>query len=244
MSIQSSYTPLTIPDARFIYDARYVNGLESDNPVADSAIAQWNDLSGLRNHQIQSTGALQPILKASIFGESPALYTTNAAQQLMTCTGNDTLNPSLITLFSVVKYTAVSALAYAVVGKNASGAIANQAYGFQGVTTTNTFRIHNQDGTILDVNQTVTSNVTYIQVGYWDGATSSFDINGTVATGSLAGTIYPTTTSNLVLFQQKAVATRTLDGYVGFVAGYGRLLSSDEILAVKRYLANNFGGQI
>lgn len=240
--IASSYTPLTIPDARFIFDANYINGLEAVNPPNNAAIAQWNDLSGKKNHVTQASGAIQPTFNTNIFGNHPGVSFTNAGQQVMAVTGNSSLNPTNCTLFAVVNFTVLTAASGGIFGKQAFGGISNNVYGLYYSTSTLWGIFINSTPTEAYASRSLTANIPIAISQFWDGTTISLNANGSVGTTALSTPpLYNTSASELVVGQQKKIATRTMDGAIGFMAMYGRQLTTDELLQMRQFLANNFG---
>lgn len=79
------WTPMMLPNLFAWYDA------ESISAAADSAVAQWNDLSGNGHHAKQATVANQPLYRAAGFNGHPCLEFDGTNDILLT----DPFTPSI-----------------------------------------------------------------------------------------------------------------------------------------------------
>lgn len=234
------YVPLTIGDPRFIFDARYVNGLNTTNPAIGSSIAQWKDLSIYGNHLAQATGSAQPVLRENIMNGQPALESTNAANTLMTVAGNSSLNPSNATVFVVFRLTSVAPAVWGLIGKGTT----NHVYGCYGATTFSAASYITSGGTFQTAAiDSAAINTNYIMHEVWDGTTMTQNRNGITQTEALSPLPLSNTGSkNLIAFQQKQIAGRSLSGYISFMAMYDGQMPAADIATLRSYLAETFGG--
>lgn len=103
--------PRSLPQLFAWYNANYVNGIGQAQPAADTAISQWNDLSGNGRHLAQGTGANQPLFRLT--GGPDNRPSVNFVDNTDTMTlANAAVTARPVTLVGVFKNTLADDAAY------------------------------------------------------------------------------------------------------------------------------------
>lgn len=220
-------TPLIIPGA---------NTWLNSNVLTSGNIATWTDSSGIKNNATQITGSFQPSV-ATINGRNAASF--DGIDNFLNVSANviPNLTSGSFTLFLV----GVSRVTSPGVTTNFLGTTsAQRTYIFQR-SSDNLVVAAFGGGTAINLISGVLATSPFIAMISVDGSTDLCTLkvnNGIAVTGTKAYTGAP---SGVVLGAYNGGLANFLNGLIGEVIVYRRILTASEELMQWRYLSNGWG---
>jgi hypothetical protein len=204
-------------------------------PVADgSAIATWNDASGMANHANQATVAARPLYYSNVFNGNPAIM-TNSTRFLSFDLSE--INDTNYTIFTVSRRQSGSGN---IVGMLASTAAQGLTLGYAGSNTVRFWQYSNYLSlTVPAFSSTELPSILACQFDENVGkkAWRIYDGSNTNRSGSNK-THYPLTGQGFI---GRYTSSTAFTGYIAEVIVYNRVLSVSELKQVHTYLSVKYG---
>ena len=219
------FNPKTISGLLVWLDAN-----DSSSYTIATGVSQWRDKSGAGRNFSQATGNNQPIVSTVTQNGKAVLEFNGTSHQLQN--GTNFLQIASCTLFGVYRR-----LGGAFGGVISSSGNADRSPGIL---------IDNSQGVIrgylnVSLAGTNVANSFHVTCGTVDNGASTIFINGTQTDTDAASNTLETSQSTTSIGTYRQAAANFMNGYIGEILAYDRVLAASERQAVERYLGAKWG---
>lgn len=230
----ANIVPAQVPGQVAFLDSTCIESIiETSNSVS-----VWLNISPVANHGKQASGSNQPLTNARTQNGLNVIDFDSASNQYIELDNNEIFDEPF-TIFCVGQYD-TSTVVNALMGRQ-TGSIAGQfVMRKEAGGVFNSFLFGSAGSSAANFSGNLNNN---IHCAYFEeGGSLNYRINGNSFTAGTARSGYDNTiTTPVVIGASNNTPANTLDGFIGEVIVYNRVLTSDEILLITSYLANKWG---